>query len=390
MQNIVLNKPYCFFPPFNGKILPKIINFFISAYLKREDGVVSVEFKGLDNLRRSISSGSGIVLAPNHCRPSDPPVMGLLSKKIGFPFYYMASWHLFMQGRIKELILRSFGAFSVYREGVDRLAVKTAVEIMIAGERPLVIFPEGHITRSNDLLHPFMEGISLMVKMADKERVKRSLSPVIVHPTAIRYKLLDDVTASLNTVLDEIEQKFFWRHRELPLKERVIKVGEALLALKELEYFNEVKSGSMTERIQLLTDLLLGRVESKWLNGKHHALLMENVNALRHAILEKMLDENLSEEETKACWDDLADIYLAVQLSCYPADYLGENPTMERLAETVERFEEDTTDKARIHGRWKAIVEIGDGIVPANIQGGKFNVVLQTKMSELLHGLETK
>jgi hypothetical protein len=48
-----------------------------------------------------------------------------------------------------------------------------------------------------------------------------------------------------------------------------------------------------------------------------------------------------------------------VQLSSYPSYYVRSNPTLERLTETVERLEEDTTDKARIHGRWHVILEVG-------------------------------
>jgi len=52
-----------------------------------------------------------------------------------------------------------------------------------------------------------------------------------------------------------------------------------------------------------------------------------------------------------------------VQLSSYPPYYIRSNPTPERLTETVERFEEDTTDKARIHGRWHVILQIGEPIM---------------------------
>ena len=36
-------------------------------------------------------------------------------------------------------------------------------------------------------------------------------------------------------------------------------------------------------------------------------------------------------------WEQLADLYLVGQLSCYPPDYLAAKPTPERLLETVER-----------------------------------------------------
>ncbi|HWP59610.1 MAG TPA: hypothetical protein VNL14_17080 [Candidatus Acidoferrales bacterium] len=91
--------------------------------------------------------------------------------------------------------------------------------------------------------------------------------------------------------------------------------------------------------------------------------IIGRVKALRAAILKEMLANKLSQEKRDACWRDLADIYLAVQLSSYPPCYVRSNPTLERLTETVERLEEDTTDKARIHGRWHVIVQVGEALM---------------------------
>lgn len=55
-------------------------------------------------------------------------------------------------------------------------------------------------------------------------------------------------------------------------------------------------------------------------------------------------------------------IYLAQQVSCYPPDYLIERPSVTRILETVERFEEDLTDKVRPHGHLKAVIEVGEAI----------------------------
>ena len=49
-------------------------------------------------------------------------------------------------------------------------------------------------------------------------------------------------------------------------------------------------------------------------------------------------------------WKQIADIYLAQQLSCYPPDYLAQNPSVDRVLEIIENFEEDLFDMARRHG----------------------------------------
>ena len=62
-------------------------------------------------------------------------------------------------------------------------------------------------------------------------------------------------------------------------------------------------------------------------------------------------------------WDPVpADIYLAQQLSCYPPDYLAQEPSVDRVLEIIEKFEEDITDKARRHGQLKVVLEVGEPI----------------------------
>ena len=71
------------------------------------------------------------------------------------------------------------GAFSVYREGVDRQAINTAVDILVEGKRPLVIFAEGAISRHNDELMPLMDGTAFIARTAAKRREK---IPVLIKP----------------------------------------------------------------------------------------------------------------------------------------------------------------------------------------------------------------
>jgi hypothetical protein len=84
-----------------------------------------------------------------------------------------------------------------------------------------------------------------------------------------------------------------------------------------------------------------------------------------------------------------------MQLSSYPPCYIRSNPTPERLTETVERLEEDTTDKARIHGRWHVILEIGHPVtVNTNYREGqdclskRLQHTIQSMLDAINHRLE--
>ena len=89
---------------------------------------------------------------------------------------------------------------------------------------------------------------------------------------------------------------------------------------------------------------------------------MPRVKALRMKLIPEMIKGQLSEEERARRWRQLHAIYLSQQLSCYPPDYLTAHFSVDRILETLERFEEDLTDKVRRHGSLKVIIQVGEAI----------------------------
>jgi 1-acyl-sn-glycerol-3-phosphate acyltransferase len=365
MQNIVLDKPYRFVPPHRGRIWGYLFrHYFLAGYLRRRWVIVAAEFPGADLLRASLDARHGIILAANHCRPCDPMVTGLLVDHLGFHLYGMASWHLFMEGRFQRWLIRRMGAFSLYREGTDRESVKTAIEILVAAERPLGIFPEGAVSRTNDHLNELQDGVAFIARTAARLRAKRSPpGRVVVHPLILKYFFEGDLAASVTPVLEDIERRLSWRpQRELPLLERTCKVGEGLLALKEIEYLGRPQPGPLAPRVAALTEHLLAPLEDEWLDGRRGGSVIERVKRVRSAILPDMVAGVVSAEEHARRWRQLADAYLAQQLSCYVPDYLTPSSPPEHLLETVERFEEDLTDTARVHGPLRVVLRTGPAI----------------------------
>lgn len=397
MQKIVIDKPYRFVPPYPGRFWGRILALWLPHHLQVNYGITGSEFQGIEHLQRSLAAGHGILLAPNHCRPCDALVMGLLSQQVARPFYCMAGWHLFMQGRFQAWLLRRAGAFSVYREGMDREALKAATSILVEANRPLIIFPEGINTRTNDRLATLQEGTAFIARAAAKQRAKATPpGQVVVHPVAIRYFFQGDLAFSVGSVLDEIETRLTWRlQRDLTLVDRIYKVGEALLSLKEIEYLEKVQSGDIKERLTRLLDRLLCPLEKEWLGGHKEPTVIERIKRLRAAILPDMVEGNITESERARRWRQLADIYLAQQVSCYPGDYVRSRPTPGRILETVERFEEDLTDQARIHRPMRVVIQVGEplAVPPARDKGAAedpFMRDLACRLEAMLQGLDTE
>src|SRR5579862_576830 len=172
MQPIVIDKPYKFVPPVHGEFWARVLGRLLPRSLRRNYGIASHELRGVEYLKQSLASGHGIVVAPNHCRPCDPLVLGFLCRGVNMPFYCMTSWHLFMQSRFQRWVLRQFGAFSVYREGTDREGLKTAINILVEAKRPLILFPEGMVSRANDRLGALLPGTAFIARSAAKQRAK--------------------------------------------------------------------------------------------------------------------------------------------------------------------------------------------------------------------------
>jgi 1-acyl-sn-glycerol-3-phosphate acyltransferase len=365
MQQVVIDKPYRFLPPYPGEFWVRLMRRFLPYYLKRAWGIAAADIRGLKYLQDSVAAGHGILLAANHPRPCDPLVIGLLSLPIDRALYSMASAHMFVEGgRLRGWLAHRLGAFSVHRWGMDREALKAAINILVEARRPLVIFAEGHITRTNDRLASLLDGTAFIARAAARQRDKATPpGKVVIHPVALKYFFEGDLEASLVPVLNDIEMRLSWRPQgQQRLEQRITKIGEALLALKEIEYQGTPRSGPMGPRLEAQIDCLLEPLEKEWLGGRREPGVAERAKLLRTRIVPGLVSEDLSQAERDRRWQQLADIYLAQQLACYPPDYLAGNPTPERLLETVERFEEDLTDVARIHRPLRVVMQIGEAL----------------------------
>jgi hypothetical protein len=164
-------------------------------------------------------------------------------------------------------------------------------------------------------------------------------------------------------VLDAIEMRCTWQKQAgVAIYERIVKLGKAILSLKEIEYLGDPQPGTIPARLERLIDHLLTPLEAEWSGGRRQPSVAERAKVLRMAIVPDMADGDLPPAERERRLRQLADIYLAQQLALYPADYIASDPTPERILETVERFEEDLTGSARVHRPMHVLVQVGPAL----------------------------
>jgi len=366
---LVSDQPYLFIPPKRTTLWTWFVATWLRPYLRRAWGLGSFEIQGLEHLRASLAAGHGILLAPNHCRLSDPPALGVIVQALRQPVYVMASAHLFREGWFPRFMLPRIGAFSVNREGMDREALKLGIEILSQAERPLVVFPEGVTSRTNDRLIPLQDGVAFLARSAARQRAAQSPpGRVVIHAIALRYRFQGDVEKTLDPVLRRLEAGLSWKSRQtLPLRQRVVELGHALLNLKELEFHGETRHGPLPERLAALREDILRPLETRWLGaraaGAVHDTVVMRVKNLRKAMLPDLVGNRLSAAERAERWRHLQSLTVAEQTFHFPPDYLGANPSPERLIETVERYEEVFGNPyPTVHGPMHLSLTIGEAI----------------------------
>jgi 1-acyl-sn-glycerol-3-phosphate acyltransferase len=358
----------------------------------RDEQLMEIDVRGADGVSQLLREGHGVMITPNHPTHADAYSIYAAADAIGTAFYLMTAWQVFDdKSWIGQQVLRWHGCFSVDRESTDLRAFRQAVEILESSPYPLVVFPEGEVYHSNARVRPFRDGAAVIALSA----CKRAKRPIVCVPCGMLYRYLDDPTQELTELMDELERRIFWRPQsQRPLAERVYRFADALLAIKELEFFGSAASGPLPERINQLAEHILAKVESRHSIAPSSGRLPERVKEIRRKILEVLEQDELDATERQKLLDELDDVFLVVQLFSYPGDYVAEQPTIERLAETLDKLEEDVLNQfsATVRGRRRAVVEFGQPVLverkgKAKTLASEITETLETRVQALIEGL---
>jgi 1-acyl-sn-glycerol-3-phosphate acyltransferase len=391
--------PYRFRPPRLSPFWVWATRPFRRRMLRNDHRVMEMEVSGSEHLSSLLGKGDGILIAPNHCDHADALVLLDLSDQIGKAFCYMAAYQIFEgTAGLRHWLFPRIGAFPVDREGSDRQALKTGIEILSAGQHPLVVFPEGEIYYMGDRLTPLREGAPyLTVKAAEK--LKDAGRRMWIVPTAMKYRFLPGVDPSreLSDLMSELEAHYtWWPHDDCSMVTRVYHYAEGTLALMELEYLGGSRTGSFKERLAALREHILDAMEDRLIGKRRTDAVPVRVKELRRCCLDRLAQPDVSPASATQLRRDLHDLFRVVQLFSYPGDYVRENPTLERVAEILTKLEEDASGghhDSRPRGDRRVIVKLGAPIdVTERLASGAksrtllpaLTTELETRMQQLL------
>jgi 1-acyl-sn-glycerol-3-phosphate acyltransferase len=326
--------------------------------LRRLYRVREIEIRGGEHLEAARSERGPTLVAVNHPAHGDPHVILETMHRLRASCCYLAAWQVF-QGwwGLRGWAFQRMGAFSVDREGTDLRSFRTAVDILADGTHALVIFPEGEVYHLNDRVTPLREGAAMIALSAARRCRRGDGPPLRLVPCGLKYFHLEDPTPLLEPVMARLEQGIYWRPRPArALADRIYRYAEAVLALKELEYVDGCGIGPLPQRIAVLTEHVLAGLEQRRLGTVGGDAIPVRVKQLRQRVMQDLPgpapvgDDDAAgaaaasapaPEAVAQARRDLEDLHLVVQLFSYPGDYVAQKPTIERIAETLAKFEED-------------------------------------------------
>ena len=354
----------------------------INHTLRRDQRIVELDVSGVEHVQRALKDGAGVMITPNHSFHYDSYVLIEASHRVGTPFHFLSAWQVFAMSKwFEQWVLQWHGCFSINREGSDLAAFKTAVDILREKREPLVIFPEGDIYHNNDRVTPFRDGAAAIAMSA----AKKADRPIVCIPCALKCFYVENPAEELKELMSRLEEALHWRPRpDLALHERIYRFAEGVLALKEYEYLGRPQGGSIPERTQRLADGVLTRLEQRHAVANKGGIVPERVKEVRRAVIKAIEHDGSTDEARRQLADDMDDLFFVVQLFSYPGNYVAERPSIERIAETLDKFEEDVLDAVYpgIRGKRRAVVQFGEPIPVPKERDGKGSIEKWTDLVE--------
>jgi 1-acyl-sn-glycerol-3-phosphate acyltransferase len=217
--------PLAFLPPkFNLWVL-RIVIGLLPYWLKSKLQICQIQAIHIDRLvevyKQSQMGRLRLILAFRHPSGDDPFCMGYLLTKIlpaaardhrislrspVFAHFLYDRGIALWAGEFVTWLYPKLGGIPIHRGKADRLALKTARDLLVNGSMPLALAPEGATNGHSELVSPIESGAAQMGFWAMEDLVKVGrMDDVLIVPIGIQYYYVDEPWGKLEQLLHQLE-----------------------------------------------------------------------------------------------------------------------------------------------------------------------------------------
>jgi 1-acyl-sn-glycerol-3-phosphate acyltransferase len=339
------DSPYVFVPPKPSRLILGFVRwynrFFYMPRIKMMRRVIVTNPDILQPVRAA--NCNRILFLPNHSTHCDPEIMMESQRQLGIVSTFMAAYDVFQRSRRDAWMIQHCGVFSIDRDGSDRQALKTAIDILATGKYALTVFPEGNVNFTNDRVQSFLEGAAFIALKAAREC--EGQGEIYAVPVAIKVTHTTDARKMLYDRLSQMAiQADTTCDRAADLQVELRRIGIVILRQALTAHRYAVPAGDVDDLgvfLQTVVGTIVEDLEQDMeRQPRTRDTLDDRVRAIRRVVHEMLIDEEQVDKHTVAQgWSDR--VMLAFRALSYSGDYVAESPTVDRVGETIEKLLED-------------------------------------------------
>lgn len=369
--------PPRFHPPRQSPLVIGAMNRLYPAVLLLRERVTGLVFAPEDWGRLAALRGRRALLLPNHPSETEPGILVGVARRLGEPFFYVATHELF--AGFTGWLVQHMGAFSIRRGWPDRAALRTARALLAEQDRKLVLFPEGETHMQSDLILPLHKG-AIQLGFWSLLRLEALGKPVElpVVPLVIRYRYVGDARPTLARGLSRLERDlgdFAPRNaglppgESLPLRERLLRAGLTVLGGIEREY-GIAPGGDIDARIAAVYDAIALRVtQALRVPMPPDPSVRLRMRALFNAAFDYLdalaegktfYERRLQARRAATARTCLADLWRVQNFMAIGENSLADPLTVERAGEVLFRLEKEVYGSPRTLPRREALIRVGE------------------------------
>ncbi len=378
-------KPFTFYPPRDNRFLIGLVQSNIRRTIRRKLRVTEIEIADDDLERLRQFQGQRCLLTPSHSGGFEPHILMDLSRQLGVHYNYVAAMELFEQSPWNRWLMPRLGVYSIIRGAVDRPSFSMTRQLLAAGERWLVIFPEGQTIWQNSMVIPFQQGVVQLAFKGWEDACKTGGDEhLYCIPVAIKYVYLRDMHGEIDASLSRLEAKLALAADSAPLSRyaRLRQIGEAVLAANEkAQQVRPAVQAGLNERIEAAKEQVVSRLEHQLgIVPAGPQALLDRIRTLFNTADRIVHQEPAGSEyeqqlalerqqSVSALYDDL---WRLLQFVAIHDGYVRESMTFERFLDVLCLLEMEVLQQRRIWGPRRRVCRWGNrsicGITPRRMR----------------------